>query len=80
MRGLSTKYSFFIPSTLENPCIDSLYGFIYEFKYFEFNIFGIISLIGELAICRETWVVNVHSRFIAQYWNNAQHYTHHSKL
>ena len=33
-------------STLENPYIDSLFGLIYKFYFFEFFIFGVICLIG----------------------------------
>ena len=43
-------------STLENPYIDSLFGLIYEFLIFYFFELS-AQLGGQLAICRESWVV-----------------------
>ena len=42
-------------STLENPYIDSLFGLIYEFFFYFFELSA--QLWGQLAICCESWVV-----------------------
>ena len=44
-------------STLENPYIVSLFGLIYEFLFFLFFFELSAQLGGQLAICRELWVV-----------------------
>ena len=43
-------------SNLENPCMDSMFGLIYEFESFNFLFFGVICLVcWQLTTSRQSW-------------------------